>query len=484
MNVDFSNWTVLAPLLAVCVWGLIVLVAEMFSTNRRFTGIGWLALIALVDVALVTAWVGVGGEAFTGAIVLDGLASYFNYLVCGIGVVTILLSINYLPAVGIVRGEYYPMLVFAIAGLMAMAAASDLIVMFVGLETMSMAVYVLAGIRKHELRSNEAGLKYFLMGAFASAILLYGVALIYLVAGSTGIGEIATRLAASPLSASDTLLLQLGAGMVLVGFGFKVAAVPFHLWAPDVYEGSPTSVTAFMATAVKAGAFVALLRAFTIGLAPVHEAMWPVLWIGAAATMTVGNFIALQQTSLKRMLAYSSVAHTGYLLVGVTAGTPAAASAVLFYLATYGAMNLGAFGVMVALARRDAGYEQISNLAGIGQSRPMLAVTMAVFMFSLIGMPPLAGFVGKFYLFAAALDAGFVGLVLVAVFNSVVSAAYYLGVVRTMFFDEPGEDLAPLSGHAAAGLAVALVATVALGLAPAAVMGAAERAFAMVALGG
>jgi NADH-quinone oxidoreductase subunit N len=485
VNVDFSTWMVLAPILAACGWGMVVLVAEMFATNRRFTGIGWLTIIALVDIAVTTAWVGSGGDSFTGAIVLDGFAAYFNYLICGIGVVAILMSIDYLPKIGIVRGEYYPLIVFAVVGLMAMAAATDLIVMFLGLETMSMAVYVLAGIRKHELRSNEAALKYFLMGAFASAILLYGVALIYLVCGTTGLAGIAASLASTPLSAPDTLVLQLGVGLLLIGFGFKVAAVPFHLWAPDVYEGAPTSVTAFMATAVKAGAFAALVRIFVVALAPLHEAMWPMLWIGSAATMTIGNFVALQQTSLKRMLAYSSIAHTGYLLVGITAATSAAGSSVLFYLAAYGAMNLGAFGVMIALARRDHGYEQISNLAGLGQSRPMLALVMTVCLLSLLGMPPLAGFVGKFYLFSAALDAGFVGLVVIAVLNSVVSAAYYLGVVRTMYFDAPSTEPTPLlTGHAAAGLVVAVVATVLLGIAPAAVLGAAERAMRLIVLGG
>jgi NADH-quinone oxidoreductase subunit N len=483
VNVDFSTWTVLVPLLAASLWGLVVLVAEMFATNRRFTGIAWLTIIALADIAIATSWVGTGGDAFTGTIVLDGFAAYFNYLLVAIGVLAVLLSVNYLPEIGVTRGEYYPLMLFSIAGLMVMAAASDLIVMFLGLETMSMAVYVLTGIRKHELRSNEAALKYFLMGAFASAILLYGVALLYLLCGTTGLAGIGAHLAAAPLVAGDSLLLFTAVGLILIGLGFKVAAVPFHLWAPDVYEGAPTSVTAFMATAVKAGAFAALLRAYVVALGPVHDAMWPLLWIGAAATMTVGNFVALQQTSLKRMLAYSSVAHTGYLLVGVTAGTTAAASSVLFYLAAYGAMNLTAFAVMISLARRDHGYEQISNLAGLGQSRPMVAVAMTVAMLSLIGMPPLAGFVGKFYLFSAALDAGFAGLVVVAVANSVVSAAYYLGVVRTMWFDAPEEVPAAGGGHAAAALAIAVSLTLFLGIAPAAVLGAAQRALAAVALG-
>jgi NADH-quinone oxidoreductase subunit N len=471
---------VIYPLALACGWGIVVLLAEMFATSRRFAGVGWLALVGLVGVALVSATSGLGSEVFVGGLVLDGYANYFTVLLCTLGVVAILLSIDYLPDIGVVRGEYYPLLLFAIAGLIAMASAADLIVLFLGLETMSMAVYVLAGIRKHELRSNEAALKYFLMGAFASALLLYGIALVYLVAGSTSLGEIATSLSARTLGSGDALVLQLGVGLMLAGFGFKIAAVPFHLWAPDVYEGSPTSVTAFMATAVKAGAFAGLLRVMLVALAPVGSQLWPLLWVSAAATMTIGNLVALRQTSLKRMLAYSSVAHTGYLLVGVTAGTAEAGSAVMFYLAAYGAMNMGAFGVMLALSRREHEVEEIEDLAGLGQTQPMVALAMTICMLSLLGMPPLGGFVGKFYLFSAALDAGFVGLVIVAVLNSVLSAAYYLGIVRTMYFEATPNALPNPRGHAAAALTFAVVATVLLGVLPSFVLGYATQAFAAV----
>jgi NADH-quinone oxidoreductase subunit N len=277
----------------------------------------------------------------------------------------------------------------------------------------------------------RGALKYFLLGAFASGFMLYGIALLYGAAGSTSYAVLAE---AARRNASEPLLLG-GAAMLLVGLGFKVAAVPFHLWTPDVYEGAPTSVTAFMATVVKAAAFAALVRVVVVALAPVAEQLQWILWAGAAMTMTVGNVVALQQSSLKRMLAYSSIAHTGYLLVGVTAGGADGGAAVLYYLTVYAAMNLGAFGVMMMLARRGDGAERIADLAGLAQQNPMLAVAMTVCMLSLTGIPPFGGFFGKLYLFTAALERGYVALVVIAVLNSVLSAAYYLGVVRAMYFE-------------------------------------------------
>jgi NADH-quinone oxidoreductase subunit N len=368
---------------------------------------------------------------------------------------------------------------FAVVGAIFMAAATDLIVLFLALETMSMAAYVLAGAWKRDARSNEAALKYFLLGAFASGFMLYGIALLYAGTGSTSyavLAEVAER------SASEPLLLG-GAAMLLVGLGFKVAAVPFHLWTPDVYEGAPTSVTAFMATVVKAAAFAALVRAVVVALAPVAQQLDGILWAGAALTMTVGNVVALQQSSLKRMLAYSSIAHTGYLLVGVTAGGAEGGAAVLYYLAVYAAMNLGAFGVMMMVARTGNGAERIADFAGLGQKSPMLAVAMTVCMLSLTGIPPFGGFFGKLYLFTAALERGYVTLVVVAVLNSVLSPAYYLGVVRAMYFDGGGLDTPAARPYLAVATAAAVLATIALGLAPNTVIGTAGAALSGVLLG-
>ncbi|MFN2375060.1 MAG: NADH-quinone oxidoreductase subunit N [Candidatus Binatia bacterium] len=484
-TLQISSLLPILPLLAGCVWALLVLVVEMFSTSRRFTGVAWLSIFGLLGVAVLAVQPGTA-TVYADALANDSYTAFFTVLTCAMGIGAILLSIDYLPTAGIHKGEYYPLMLFAVIGVMVMAAATDLIVMFIGLETMSMAVYVLAGILRNDVRSNEASLKYFLLGAFASALLLYGIATLFAVTGSTTLAEISAALAKPGMADGDHFVLVLGAGLVLIGLGFKIAAVPFHLWAPDVYEGAPTSVTAFMATAVKAGGFAALLRTASVALAPLHLDLQVVLWAAAAVTMTVGNLIALRQTSLKRMLAYSSIAHTGYLLMGVVAGTSAASSAVLFYLVGYGAMNLVAFGVMIAVAKGPRSAERISDYAGLSQTHPLLAGAMTVSMLSLTGIPPLVGFVGKLYLFQTALNAGLVGLVVVACFNSVVSAAYYLGVVRTMYFEDAPEGESALGQPTAiAGfvVAVATLATVVLGLVPAPVLEATTRAFTKVLLG-
>jgi len=472
------------PLLAGSIWALVVLVVEMFSTSRRFTGVAWLSVLGLVGVIAI-ALQPAPADVYVSALARDGYTTFFTVLACVLGIAAILLSIDYLPAAGINKGEYYPLMLFAVLGVIIMAAATDLIVMFVGLETMSMAIYVLAGILRNDLRSNEASLKYFLLGAFASALLLYGIATLYALTGSTTLGEIATALARPGIPPNDHLIMVLGAGLVLVGLGFKIAAVPFHLWTPDVYEGAPTSVTAFMATAVKAGGFAALMRTAVVGLAPLHGDLQGVLWGLSAITMSVGNLIALRQTSMKRMLAYSSIAHTGYLLMGVVAGTAAGASAVLFYLVAYGAMNLVAFGIMTAVANGPRAAEKISDYAGLSQTHPLLAGAMTISMLSLTGMPPFAGFVGKLYLFQTALAQGYVVLVVVACFNSVLSAAYYLGVVRAMYFEAPPEidTLAKPTPVAATVVGLAAVVTVAAGVLPAGLFGIVARVFKLVLAG-
>ncbi len=472
-----------APLLLATGWALFVLIAEMFSVDRRHVGIGWLTIVGLGTVAWIAEPAGSGTDPiFASVVAQDGLTSYVTQLLCALTMVSVLMAIDYIPKTGVQGGEHYPLVLFAVVGLIVMAAATDLIVMFLGLETMSMAVYVLAGLWKREMRSNEAALKYFLLGAFASGFMLYGMALLYAVAGSTLLPDVAAA-AASDLPAEQSTLLLLGVALLLVGFGFKVGAVPFHLWTPDVYEGAPTSVTAFMSTVVKLGAFAAMIRTVTVALAPVSGDLTLALWLTSAATMTVGNIVALKQTSLKRMLAYSSVAHTGYLLIGVTCGSEQGAAAVLFYLATYGAMNLAAFGIMMLISRQGSGAERISDYAGLGQSNPMLALAMTICMLSLTGIPPLAGFMGKLYLFSAALEAGHEILVVVAVLNSVISAAYYLGVVRVMYLDAPRENVAASGGHLAIGTLIAVAAVIALGLMPGAVLDAARNAAASIVLG-
>ena len=482
MNLSAEGLGILVPVGAVCGLGVVVLLAEMFDSSKRHLAVAWLAIVGLGAVAWsgrAALMSGLSGN-FHGVLALDAYTVFFGFLFCALAIVAVMMSVEYLPEAGVSAGEYYPLLVFAVAGMLTMAAATDLVVFFLGLEIMSMAAYVLAGIRKRDRRSNEAALKYFLLGALASAFLLYGIALLYGQTGSTSLAGIAGAIHAA--GDGDSLVLLLAVGLLLVGLGFKVGAAPFHLWIPDVYEGSPTSVTVFMATAVKAAGFAAFVKIALVGLHALGPSLGGILWAASALTMTVGNLAALRQTSLKRMLAYSSVAHTGYLLMGLAAGTPQAAAAMLFYLVAYGAMNLGAFGVMIMLARRGNQAEDISDFAGLGRSRPMLALAMTVCMLSLTGIPPLAGFAAKFYLFAAVLRAGSPVLVLLAVFNSVLAATYYIGVVRTMYFDRGGLVPVAVRPHLAVGLGIAVAATIVLGLAPSGLLAAASWAFDNVAL--
>jgi NADH-quinone oxidoreductase subunit N len=311
----------------------------------------------------------------------------------------------------------------------------------------------MAGLMRRDARSSEAAMKYFLLGAFSTGFLLYGIALIYGSTGTIRLDRISTALS-GPLAHSPLLLL--GIGMMLIGFGFKVAAVPFHMWTPDVYEGAPTPVTAFMAVGVKLAAFAGFLRIFLVHLEPVSANWTTVLWVIAALTMTGGNVIALVQTNIKRMLAYSAIAHAGYLLVGMTAASAAAGGAILYYLLGYAFTNLGAFAVVIALGRRGEQHEEIGDYCGLAGRHPILAAAMALFLLSLTGVPPLAGFVGKFYVFSAALDAGLVWLVIIAVLNSVISAYYYIYVIVAMYMQEGTIEIPRMTSRPA------LLATVAI----------------------
>jgi len=346
-----------------------------------------------------------------------------------------------------------------------MAAATDLVVVFLGLETMSIGVYVLAGIWRPDLRSSEAAVKYFLLGAYATGFLLFGIALLYGAFGTTALPPIAIELGAA--AGAQRALAFTGMGLLLIGFAFKIAAVPFHAWAPDVYEGAPTSVTAFMAVGVKAAAFAAFLRLFAHYFDALAVDWRPVLWALAALSMTAGNLGALLQKNVKRMLAYSSIAHAGYLLVGMIAGA-AGAAAVLFYLIAYALMSIGAFAVVVAVGRRGAANETLDDYNGVGVRAPWLGACMTVFMLSLAGIPALAGFTGKFYLFSAAVGDGYVWLAVIGVLNSVVSMYYYAGVLVRMFMAEGDREIQGVQNrpYLAATLLVSTAGTIALGLFP------------------
>jgi len=470
------NWLSLLPTLILTIAGILVLFWDLWMKEEERPLLAWLGLTGLVLTGVVSfGLLGRNESAFNGMLALDSYALFFNLIFCFAAGMTLLMSIDYLGTTDIRPGEYYALILFATVGMVLMAAATDLIVIFLGLETMSMAVYVLAGIWRQRLQSNEAALKYFLLGAFASGFFLYGVALVYGATGSVQLGKVAAYVSEH----GSSPLLLIGVALLIVGFGFKVAAAPFHVWTPDVYEGAPTTVTAFMAVGVKAAAFAAFARVFLHTLGPIHGQWQGVLWILAALTMTVGNLTALVQNNIKRMLAYSSIAHAGYLLVAMVAGQDLGGAALMYYLVAYGLMNLGAFAVVLAVGRKGEPNEEFSDYAGLGFRYPALAMAMTLFMLSLTGVPPLVGFTGKFYIFSAAVKAGYVWLAVIGVLNSVVSAYYYIRVVVNMYMYEGDKAPELLSSRPAlaAAILVAAVGTVVMGVFPAASIALARVSF-------
>jgi NADH-quinone oxidoreductase subunit N len=424
----------LLPEILLSVWSLVVLlvVSWRHETAEDSRLAGWLSLagVLISGAAVAALWVNdASPEGLAQMIALDpyryGAAAIILVSAAG----TILLSLGYLERERLLAPEYYVLVLLATTGMLFLAGAEDLIVLFLGLEVMSVAVYVLAGYNRANVFSSEAALKYFLIGAFASGFLLYGIALVYGVTGTTNLSLIGAQLAGKPLS----LMASLGLGLLLIGFGFKVAAVPFHMWAPDVYDGAPTPVTAFMATGVKAAAFAALVRVLLEAF-PGAVGVWqPVIAALAIASMVVGNLIGLAQRSLKRMLAYSSIGHAGYLLVAVWPGSRAGAAAVLLYLLAYGLTTLASFGFLAALGRDGERDVTFDDIAGLAITRPGIAFGLAVSMLSLLGFPGTFGFIGKWYILSAVVAEGQVILPVILVLTSVVSAGYYLPVIMSMY---------------------------------------------------
>jgi NADH-quinone oxidoreductase subunit N len=470
-------WLPILPMVAVALAAIVVLLAGVRLADDDSEGLGLLALASL-GVALVLTFgiIGQNGLAFAGAIAIDSYSAYFEIAILIAAMFTVMMSLDYAAENHIPGAEYYSLLLFSALGMMLMASAGDLIVIFLGLETMSITVYVLAGIARRDAKSNEAAMKYFLLGAFSTGFLLYGIALVYGATGSIKLGPIHDALATGAMGSNPMMLL--GVGMLVIGFGFKVAAVPFHMWTPDVYEGAPTPVTAFMAVGVKLAAFSAFLRIFLVDFGVLGAHWQSVLWVIAALTMTVGNVIAVVQTNIKRMLAYSAIAHAGYLLLGMAAGVHSG-PAILYYLLGYAFTNLGAFAVVIALERRGAASNLISDFRGLAARQPLMAGAMAIFLLSLAGVPPLAGFVGKFYIFTSALHQGYVGLVIVAVLNSVVSVYYYFYVIVAMYMQEGGVEAGRMSARPAlvAAIGLAALATIAIGVYPEPYIASAANAF-------
>jgi NADH-quinone oxidoreductase subunit N len=366
-----------------------------------------------------------------GVVVADNFGLFVTWILIIVGVVSLAISGPTVEREKLPQGEYYALMLFALAGMMLMAMAADLLVVFLALEVMSLAVYVLTGIRRESPVATEAAFKYFLLGAFSSAFFLYGIAFTYGVTGSTRLERIGQVIAAQAMSPSPLHLLAVG--LLLVGFAFKVSAVPFHMWTPDAYEGAPPAVAGFMSTGVKAAAFAAFVRVFLAAFEPMRLDWGPIVWAIAAATMIVGSVVGVSQTNVKRMLAYSSIAHAGYLLLALLSANDVGKGAVLFYLLTYAVTNLGAFGVLAVLDVGDRANDRVKDFAGLSNGHPVLAALMTIFLLSLGGLPPMAGFIAKWYVFSAAVKAGYVGLAIVGVLTSVVSVFFYLRLVVMMY---------------------------------------------------
>lgn len=436
--------------------GLLVLLVDLFIKKEHTARLGWAGLLGVVGAAVATyRLMGINGSFFAGTVLLDPFSTFFKfvfYIACGLG---ILLSINYLKVEDIHRGEYYALMLFATSGMMLMASAGDLITLYLGLELMALSIYILAGFMRHDNRSNEAAIKYLILGAFSSGIMLYGMSLLYGLSGTTNLSGILTFLRVADKTNPVIFLSMI---MLVVSFGFKVAAVPFHMWVPDVYEGAPTSVTAFMSAGPKVAGFAVLLRVFIYALEPLHADSTAILSGLAVLTMAVGNIMALSQTNIKRMLAYSSIAHAGYALVGLAAGGPEGAASVMLYVCIYALMNMGAFGVVIMLRKAGERGEEITDFAGLGKTNKTAAFLMLIFMFSLTGIPPLAGFVGKFYIFKAAIQAGLLWLAIAGVLFSAISAYFYLRVIMVMYMSEPKGSI-ELSTAPSLALALAISAT-------------------------
>ncbi len=458
------SFEIIAPEAFVLIFGMVILLLGGLIRSRSLSF--YLGLAGLIGglILVVNQW-GLPQSGYFGMVQVDNFAVFFDIIFLAAGIITILMARNYLKQKGIERFEFYALLLFSTVGMMTMVSSSDLIVIFLGLEIMSIPLYVMAGLARNDPASNESSIKYFIMGAFATGFLLYGIALVYGASETTDLRRILTDF--SFISAKSGILLYSGAFLILVGFVFKVAMVPFHMWVPDVYQGAPTPITAYFSVAPKAAGIAALLRIFIYGL-PELGGLTSVFWILAVLTMTVGNLLAIYQKNIKRMLAYSSIAHAGYVLIALTVGGEGAVSAAIFYLFAYTFFNLGGFAVVTMIDSRSGSKALISEMRGLAGRYPFLAVLLGLFMFALAGFPPTAGFFGKFYIFSEAVKNNYIPLVIIAIMNSFVSVYYYLRVVWISFFEKSDTEFKPIFYHPAVVLVLIITAvgTLAIGLFP------------------
>jgi NADH-quinone oxidoreductase subunit N len=466
---NLNDLLTILPFVIVVSWACIVLLIDLFIPRGHK---GWTAGLAalgmFIALAVTIARFGQTSQAFSGMVTEDGFSTFVNILALSGGLIGVTLAYDYINRMGIERGEYYSLMLFSISGVMLMSMAGNLIIVFLSLELLSVPLYVLSGIARPRSESEEAALKYFLLGTFSTGFLVYGIALVFGATGSTSLSAIA---AATGNGSANLGLLAAGAGLLLIGMGFKVAVVPFHMWIPDVYQGAPSAVTAFMSVIAKVGGFAALLRVFTLAFPAIADKWVPLFWVLAALTMILGNVVAIVQSNIKRLLAYSSIAHSGYIMmalveIGQKNLTNNAVSAALFYLLGYAFTNFGAWAVVIALERAEGKGLNIEDYAGLSRKYPGLAAAMLVFMFSFIGVPPTLGFLGKFYLFSVVVEGGNIPLAIIAVLTSLISAYYYLRVVVVMYMQD-GEPQAHRERWLMTTTLVVAVATVVMSVASA-----------------
>jgi NADH-quinone oxidoreductase subunit N len=482
ISIPVVNMTPILPEIFLSVLAMVLLLINVFTPSGQKSYLAYISFFGIVATAVLVG-AGWGGhiESFSGSVVLDNFATFFKMIFLLAAGLAVLISDQYMEREGCNHGELYPLILFTVVGMMFMASGTDMMTIFLGLEVMSVSLYVLAGFNRNNKKSNEAGLKYFLLGAFSTGFLLYGMALIYGATGTTRIYKLATIIGQMTLPSANIMLL---AGMLLMmtGFAFKIAAAPFHMWTPDVYEGAPTPMTAFMSAGPKAAGFAALLRILLVAM-PTLQVEWSqVLWVLAVLTMTVGNITALRQDNLKRMLAYSSIAHAGYALVGLVAGNGTGTAGILFYMLSYCFMNIGAFAVIILVAKKGETNGNVMDFAGLGFKRPVLAVVMTIFLFSLAGMPPTAGFIGKFYLFSGAVQKGYIWLAVLGVLNSAASVYYYLRVMVYMYMKEPTEEFewTQLTAPVALALIISVAGSMIPGIVPSIILEYAQLAVKLI----
>lgn len=473
LQVPELNWIFFAPMIIVTFFAIVALVLGLDKNSRphyvSFVALGGVILALIANVVCLTDYFGTEHFTASGMFSLDYITTGFNFVFLTVALLSILVSSNYVKTEDLPPNEYFGVMLFAVVGMMVMACGTNLAVIFVGLEVMSIALYILAGIKKNEMKSLESALKYFLLGAFASGFFLYGISMIYGATGTLDLNVMAHKISTETLE--FPIILAVGIAFLVVGFGFKVALVPFHSWTPDVYEGASSPITGFMSVGAKAAGFAAFVRVFVSALSGVKTEWTDVLAVLAILTMVVGNILALQQSNFKRLLAYSSITHAGYLLLGIIAGNDLSAQAIMFYLFSYAFMNIGAFAIITLVGNKGEEFVNVSDFTGLGKKKPFVAFMLSVFLFSLAGIPPMAGFFGKYFIFTSLVKSGANTLAVIGVLNAVVGVYYYLSPIVLMWMKEPNEvEVSDANSSLKVALIISLIGTILIGVFPSQVM--------------